>query len=309
MVVVAARHLYFCSNSLVQSRNVMQDLAGKVAFITGGASGIGLGQAKVLAEEAGMKVAVADVQKNRLEEAMDYFHQKKLQVHPIYLDITDRSAYARAADEVEQTLGPVQLLMNTAGISARGPVERASFDDWDWHISVNLYGVINGLQTFLPRMIERGEGGHIVNVASISSFFAFPTAALYTTTKFALRGLSESLRVDLAKHNIGVSCLCPGSVNTNILDASATRPEKFGQTGLPDDTEAKARVRALLEAGFDPVDLARLTLTCIKRNDFWIFPYPEYVARIEQQHQELIGSMKSWSNDPSYLGRTALMEK
>jgi NAD(P)-dependent dehydrogenase (short-subunit alcohol dehydrogenase family) len=287
----------------------MQDLAGKVAFITGGASGIGLGQAKVLAEQAGMKVVMADVHRNRLQEAMDYFRQRNVQVHPMYLDITDRTAYTRAADEVEQKVGAVQLLMNTAGISARGPIEKASYDDWDWHIGVNLYGVINGLQTFLPRMIAHGKGGHIVNTASISSFFAFPTAALYTTTKFALRGLSESLRIDLVKHNIGVSCLCPGSVNTNILEASVTRPEKFAQTGFPDDVEAKTRVRALLEAGFDPVDLARLTVECIKRNDFWIFPYPEYVSRIEQQNNELIESMKSWSNDPTYLRRMTLVQK
>jgi NADP-dependent 3-hydroxy acid dehydrogenase YdfG len=186
----------------------MLELQGKVAFVTGGASGIGLGQAKVLAEEAGMKVAIADVQQNRLDEAMEYFRTKPVQVQPIRLDITDRPAYASAADQVEKVLGPVQLLMNTAGISERGPIEQASYADWDWHIDVNLNGVINGIQTFLPRMIKHGRGGHIVNTASISAFVAFPTAAIYTTTKFALRGLSEALRIELDRRVVSLPRLC-----------------------------------------------------------------------------------------------------
>jgi NAD(P)-dependent dehydrogenase (short-subunit alcohol dehydrogenase family) len=287
----------------------MQKLKGKVAFVTGGASGIGLGQAKVFAEEAGMKVVIADVQKNRLDEAMDYFRPKDVQVHPMYLDITDRAAYARAAEEVEQTLGPVQLLCNTAGVSARGPIELATYEDWDWHIGVNLNGVINGVQTFLPRMIKHGRGGHIVNTASISAYFPIPTAALYTTTKFALRGLSESLRIELEKYDIGVSCLCPAAVNTNIFDASVTRPAKFARTGFPIDPGELARVKSLLEAGFDPVDLARVTLEAVKRNDFWIFPYPEYVARIEQQNKEIIDAMTLWSDHPDYARRMKLREQ
>jgi NAD(P)-dependent dehydrogenase (short-subunit alcohol dehydrogenase family) len=137
----------------------MQQLEGTVAFITGGASGIGLGLAKVFAEEAGVKVAIADVQQRRLDEAMNYFRAKRLDVLSIKLDITDRSAYSEIANEVEQRLGPVQILMNNAGISERGPIENSSYADWDWHIDVNLMGVINGIQTFLPRMIKLGRGG------------------------------------------------------------------------------------------------------------------------------------------------------
>jgi NAD(P)-dependent dehydrogenase (short-subunit alcohol dehydrogenase family) len=299
----AARPVLVRNMQAFVEESLMQELEGKVAFITGGASGIGLGQAKVLAEEARMRVAIADVQQNRLDEATSYFRSKHVPIHALLLDITDRAAYARAADEVEQALGPVQVLFNTAGVSARGPVEMATYDDWDWHLGVNLNGVINGVQTFLPRMIKYGHGGHIVNTASISSFFAIPTAALYTTTKFALRGLSESLRIELSKFDIGVSCLCPGSVNTNILDASVTRPAIFAHTGFVNDPEAHARVKALLQAGFDPVDLARVTLEAIKRNDFWIFPYPEYVSRIEEQTREVIDAMNLWIDHPEYARR------
>ena len=141
----------------------MQELAGKTAFITGGGSGVALGQAKVFAEEAGMNVVIADIRKDHLDAAMDYFRAKNVPVHAIQLDITDRAAYRRAADEAEKVFGPVQLLCNTAGVSQFGPIEKATDDDWDWQIDVNLKGMINGVQTFLPRMIAHGQGGHIVS--------------------------------------------------------------------------------------------------------------------------------------------------
>ncbi|MGH8229234.1 MAG: SDR family oxidoreductase, partial [Steroidobacteraceae bacterium] len=197
----------------------MQDLEGKVAFITGGGSGVALGQAKVLAGEAGMKVVIADVRRDHLDEAMAYFSAKALPVHPIELDITDRKAYVRAADEAERVFGPVELLCNTAGVSQFGPVEKATYDDWDWQIDVNLKGMVNGVQAFMPRMIERGKGGHIVNTASMSGFVALPNTAICCTTKYAARGLSESLRIELEKYHIGVSLLCPGGVNTNIHES------------------------------------------------------------------------------------------
>lgn len=287
----------------------MFDFKGKVAFITGGASGIGFGQAKVLAEQVGMKVVIADVQPNRLEEAAAYFKDKDVQVHIMTLDVTDRVAYAAAAIEVEKKFGPVQVLMNTAGVSARGPVELATTDDWDWHIDVNLRGVINGVQTFLPRMIEHGDGGHIVNTASISSFFVIPTAALYSTSKFAVRGLSESLRLELAKFNIAVSCLCPGAVNTNFMDVGVTRSNKYSQSGFVEDAEAVARVKVHLEAGFDPLDLAERTFVGMERNDLWIFPYPEFIPSLERKHKLLIDSINQWKDDPAYIARMKRREE
>ncbi|RKE23852.1 NADP-dependent 3-hydroxy acid dehydrogenase YdfG [Paraburkholderia sp. BL23I1N1] len=287
----------------------MFDFKGKVAFITGGASGIGLGQAKVLAEQAGMKVVIADVQAKHLEEAAAYFKDKDVQVHIMHLDVTDRTAYAAAALEVEKKFGPVQVLMNTAGVSARGPLELATADDWDWHIDVNLRGVINGIQAFLPHMIEHGDGGHIVNTASISSFFVIPTAALYSTTKFAIRGLSESLRIELSQFDIGVSCLCPGSVNTNFMEVGVTRTQKYAQSGFVEDAEAVARVKVHLEAGFDPLDLAERTLMGMKRNDLWIFPYPEYIPSLEAKHKLLIDSINQWKDDPAYAVRLQKREE
>ena len=156
----------------------MQNLEGKVAFITGGGSGVAFGQARVFAEEAGMKVVIADIRQDHLDQAMAHFKQKNVPVHAIKLDITDRDRLCDArADEAEKVFGPVDLLCNTAGVSQFGPLEQATYDDWDWQIDVNLKGMINGVMTFMPRMIERKTGGHIVNTASMSAFVALPRTA------------------------------------------------------------------------------------------------------------------------------------
>lgn len=285
----------------------MQNLEGKVAFITGGGSGVAFGQARVFAEEAGMRVVIADIRQDHLDEAMAHFKKKNVPVHAIKLDITDRAGYARAADEAERIFGPVQLLCNTAGVSQFGPLENATYDDWDWQIDVNLKGMINGVQTFMPRMIERKQGGHIVNTASMSAFVALPGSAIYCTTKYAVRGYSESLKIELEKHNIGVSILCPGGVNTNIHELVLSRPERYGQTGYyGNDPERFAQLKAVIETGIDPVDLARIVHEAVKRNDFWILPYPEFIPTLEAYNEKVVAALKMYENDPDYLRRKKL---
>jgi NAD(P)-dependent dehydrogenase (short-subunit alcohol dehydrogenase family) len=145
----------------------MTDFKGKVAFITGGASGAGFGMAQIFSE-AGCKVVIADVRQDHLDQAMAYFKSKNADVHPIRLDITDRNAYIAAADEVERVYGtPPQLLLQSAGVNAFGPAEASTYEDYDWIMGVNLGGIINGMVTFVPRMIKAGLGGHIVTIASL----------------------------------------------------------------------------------------------------------------------------------------------
>lgn len=285
----------------------MQNLQGKVAFITGGGSGVALGQAKVLAAEAGMKVVIADIRQDHLDAAMSWFADKRLAAHALRLDITDRQAFARAADEAERLLGPVDLLCNTAGVSQFGPIEQATYDDWDWQLDVNLKGVINGVQTFMPRMIARGAGGHIVNTASMSAFVALPNSAIYCTSKYAVRGLSESLRIELEKHGIGVSLLCPGAVNTNIHESVLSRPQRYGSTGYYGaDPETFKRLKAVIESGIDPVDLGRIVLEAVRRNDFWILPYPEFIPTLEKYNGEVLAALRRYEGDPDYLRRKKL---
>ncbi|HHX73707.1 MAG TPA: SDR family NAD(P)-dependent oxidoreductase [Firmicutes bacterium] len=286
----------------------MKELKGKVAFITGGASGVGFGQARVFAEEAGMKVVIADIRRDHLARALEYFQDKDVPVHGIHLDITDREAYARAADEAENVFGTVQLLCNTAGVSQFGPIEKATYDDWDWQLDVNLKGIINGIMTFVPRMIACGKGGHIVNTASMSAFVAVPSAAIYTTSKFAVRGLSEALRLELEKYDIGVSCLCPGGVNSNIHEAVKARQARYGSTGYyGEDPEVFAELKKAIAWGIDPVDLARITLEGIERNDKWILPFPEFIPLVEKNNAEVMEALRRYTDHPDTKRRMEVM--
>ena len=287
----------------------MKELSGKVAFITGGGSGVGLGQAKVFAT-AGMKVAIADVREDHLDAAMAFFRsQPDAEVHPVRLDVTDRAGWARAADDTERTFGPVQLLCNTAGVSQFGPMQNATYDDWDWQLSVNLGGVINGIQTFVPRMIAHGRGGHIVNTASMSGFLALPGTGLYSTTKFAVRGLSENLRMDLEPLGIGVSVLCPGAVNTNIHEAVLTRPAHLAKTGYYGaDPQVMAGLKAVIEPGLDPVELGQKVLEGVEANALYIIPYSEFRAELIERLDRVLAALPDPKDDPGAARRQAVFD-
>lgn len=285
----------------------MKNLSGKVAFITGAGSGIGLGQAKVLCAEAGMKVVLADIRQDHLNHALEYFQALNLPAHAILLDITDRKAYEQAADEAERVFGTIDLLCNTAGVSQFGPLEQATNDDWNWQLDVNFRGVLNGVQTFMPRMIKRRTGGHIVNTASMSAFVPLPNTAIYCTTKYAVRGFSECMRIELEKHGIGVSLLCPGAVNTNIDKSVLSRPERYAETGYYGaDPETFRRLKSVIADGIDPIDLGRIVRGAIECNEFWILPFPEFIPTIESYCAEVVAAMRRYENDADYQRRKKL---
>jgi NAD(P)-dependent dehydrogenase (short-subunit alcohol dehydrogenase family) len=286
----------------------MKDLAGKVAFITGGGSGVALGQAKVFAK-AGMKVVIADIRQDHLDQAMAYFKEQNAQVHAIHLDVTDRKAMAEAADETERVFGPVQLLCNTAGVNLLGPMAKATYDDWDWIMGVNVGGVINGIQTFVPRMIDYGKGGHIVNTASMSSFRPLLGTGIYSTSKFAVRGMSEALRIELEPYNIGVSVLCPGAVNTNIHEAVFTRPKHLSNTNNHVGEEEMKRQKAVLEPGLDPVVLAEKVLEAVKDNKLYIIPYPEFRETFIELHNRVLEALPDPKDDPDMIKRVEALKK
>jgi NAD(P)-dependent dehydrogenase (short-subunit alcohol dehydrogenase family) len=280
----------------------MKDLYGKVAFITGGGSGVALGQAKVFARE-GVRVVIADIREDHLESAMQYFHGTDARVHPIQLDITDREACAAAADEAESVFGPVQLLFNTAGVSIFGPLEKSTYDDYDWQMGVNFGGVVNGIQTFVPRMIEYGKGGHIVNTASMGAFLSAGPAGIYSASKFAVRGLSEALRSELAKYDIGVSVLCPANVNTNIAESVWTRPEKYGNSGYRFNDDVLDSLRRIYSAGKDPVELAEEVLKAVLENRLYIIPYPEVRQALEMHFGDVLASLPPEDADPEGVAK------
>src|SRR5215472_2514100 len=207
----------------------MKDLRGRVAFITGGASGIGLGIAGACVD-AGMHAVLADLRQDHIDEALAGFARRgqSKSVHAIRLDVTDRTAMAAAADETERVFGKVHVLVNNAGVGITGPFTSITYADWDFGLAVNLGGVINGLQTFLPRIRAHGEGGHVVNTASLAALVPMPAAFVtYVTAKAAVVAISETIRGELMQENIGVSVLCPGPVRTNIREVTKNRPVQF----------------------------------------------------------------------------------
>jgi NAD(P)-dependent dehydrogenase (short-subunit alcohol dehydrogenase family) len=253
----------------------MKNFAGKVAFITGGGSGAGLGQAKVFSE-AGCKIVIADIRDDHLDEAKAYFKNKDAEVHYIKMDITDRQDYARAADEVEKVFGgPPQLLFNTAGVNAFGPAEASTFEDFDWVMGVCLGGVVNGMVTFVPRMIKASKGGHIATTASMGGLMGTSGCAPYSAAKAAVINLMESYYQALKPYGIGVSCLCPGGIRTNIGESSYTRPKQLANTGYNTNEKTIAFMHKHYSYGIDPVELAHIFKKGIEDDVLYIIPMPE----------------------------------
>jgi NAD(P)-dependent dehydrogenase (short-subunit alcohol dehydrogenase family) len=284
----------------------MRDMRDKVAFITGGASGIGFGMAQAFSS-AGMKVVIADIRQDHLDEAMRHFAPRAAAVHPIRVDVTDRRAMARAADETEQVFGKVHVVCNNAGINLFNDIANATYDDWDWILGVNLGGVVNGVQTFIPRIRRHGEGGHIINTASMASFISGPNAGIYTCSKFAVRGLSEALRYSLAPHNIRVSVLCPGLVDSQIYESDSIRPASLGATSGPQDPQFMARLASLHhEAGMPPLEVGEKVLRAMRGNDFYIFTHPEFKEELREIFDEALAALPE---EPAHATRLAFEER
>jgi NAD(P)-dependent dehydrogenase (short-subunit alcohol dehydrogenase family) len=269
----------------------MKELKGKTAFVTGGSSGIGLGIVKVLAAE-GMKVAFSYRSQDHFDQTRAYFRDKPGQVvHPIKVDVTDRPGLAAAKAEIEGVYGPVQVLVNNAGVGIHGLMERATFSDWDWIMSVNIGGVVNSVVTFLPDMISSGREAHIVNVASMGGIAALGSVGLYTTTKYAVVGLSESLRTDMIGRNVGVSVYCPGTVKSNIGEGGRMRHEQIKDSGYPSRPPPKAGETSFMDLAMEAVEAGGHVLRGIKENQLFIISHPEYRDVLRARHAKIEASI------------------
>ena len=276
----------------------MQDFNDQIAFITGGASGAGFGQAQVFGR-AGAKVVIADIRAEAVEQALAHLRSEGITSHGLVLDIMDRAAYARAADEVEATFGaPPTLLFNTAGVNSFGPVENTSYDDFDWIIGVNLGGVINGMVTFVPRMIKSGKPGHIVTTSSLGGLMGSALAAPYSAAKAAVINLMESYRQGLEKHQIGVSVLCPANIKSNIAEASRLRPAQFGQSGYVENEDSIASLHSIHQHGMDPVELAEHVKRAIEAGQLYVIPYPEAEEGLRAHFDQIVESVLPLEADP-----------
>ncbi|MCW2406862.1 NAD(P)-dependent dehydrogenase (short-subunit alcohol dehydrogenase family) [Sphingobium sp. B1D7B] len=277
---------------------LMRDLSGQLAFITGGASGAGLGQARVFGR-AGAKICIADIRSDAIGRAVAKLKAEGIEVHGLQFDIMDRTAYAKAADEVEAVFGmPPTIVSNTAGVNSFGPIEHTTFDDFDWLIGVNLGGVVNGCVTFIPRMIASGRPGHIVTVSSIGGFQGSALAGPYAAAKAATINLMEGYRQGLAKYDIGVSVCTPANINSNIAEASKLRPAHLAASGYVEDAQAIASLQSIHQHGMDPDQLAQTILEGIRANAAYIIPYPEVREGLEKRFAQILSAVPSVETDP-----------
>ena len=270
----------------------MKDLNGKVAVITGGASGLG----KAFAEKfgsAGMKLALADVEVPVLEETVANLRSTGIDAIGIPCDVSDAESVKSFSDSVFSEFGAAHLLCLNAGVAATGPIVESSLEEWKWVLGVNLYGIIHGLDAFLPQLVQQNEG-HVVMTASIAGHTSFANMASYNASKHATVTIAETLFAEMkeAKLDVGVSCLCPGFVATNIFTSDRNKPEEV-QTTLaepPSEEEVTQREAALewlranaLQPGF----VADLVHDAVVEKKFWIFTEESHTHAVKARHSEI----------------------
>ncbi len=276
----------------------MQDLPGKTAFVTGGASGIGLGIAKALLG-AGMNVVIADIRDDHLASAAaELGHPER--VLALKLDVTDRAGYARAADAAEERFGKIHLLCNNAGVAVVGPVELATFADWDWVLGVNLGGTVNGIVTVLPRIKRHGEGGHIVNTASMSGLMPHPGATLYGTSKGAVVHMIECMRAELEPQGIICSAFCPGAVQSNIAESGKTRPAALADTGYAEADKRRQQLGSFFHLFSTKEAIGRRVLQGILNDELYIMTHSEFREGIRDRAQAMCAAVPELPENEEY---------
>jgi NAD(P)-dependent dehydrogenase (short-subunit alcohol dehydrogenase family) len=268
----------------------MQELAGKTAVITGAASGIGRACANRFAA-AGMNVVLSDIEAPRLDEAVAEVAAHGTSVVGQITDVADGDSVDELADRAFAEFGGVHVLCNNAGVAESPSPDFISMGAWEWVMNVNFWGVVHGHRAFLPRMIEQGEG-HVVNTASMAGHL--PGHSPYTASKWAVVGITQGLYNTMAagRTGIGVSCLCPGWVRTDIAAAARNQPESAAPPALYEPTEqqiaSRAFLQAALEGGAEPDAVADLVHDAVTGERFWIFTDLDMVQVLRDKHDSIL---------------------
>ena len=272
----------------------MRDFAGKTAFVTGGAGGIGFALAHAFAQ-AGMKVMLADIETDALQAAVKSLREISPDIGGTICDVADAASVERAAQAAFDAFGKVHVVCNNAGVAAGGGIDHISLDNWRWVIDVNLMGVLHGIKSFLPHIRAHGEGGHIVNTASMAGMQGGLGLSPYGASKFAVVSMSEGLNLQLKPHGIGVSVLCPSYVRTRIGESGRNRPERYGQSQpLDPASPAAAMVAAIAEniqAGLDPAFVAARVLAAIREDQLYVFTHQGMRAEVEGRFAAILAAM------------------
>ena len=274
--------------------SIMRDFTSKTAFITGGASGIGLALGRAFAE-AGMKVMLADIETDALAIAVQSLHNFGSDVRGVACDVSDPDSIERAAKASYEAFGNVHVVCNNAGVGGGSGIDEISLDNWRWVLDVNLMGVLYGIRTFLPHIRAHGEGGHIVNTASMAGMVSGFGFSPYATSKFAVVAMSEGLAMQLKPLGIGVTVLCPGFVRTRISESGRNRPERYGPAQVPDPASWAGQLAAELarraQSGLDPADVARQVLAAIREDELYVFTHSEMRGELEARFAAILAAM------------------
>jgi NAD(P)-dependent dehydrogenase (short-subunit alcohol dehydrogenase family) len=272
----------------------VKDFRGKTAFITGGASGLGLSMARAFGH-AGMNVVLADIDAKLAKSVADDLAKEQIKATGIFCDVAERGSVREAALEAVAAYGKVHVVCNNAGVAAGGPIGTVKERDWDWIIDVNLKGVVYGTETFVPLIKSHGEGGHIVNTASMAGMISPPGLEPYSATKFAVVAMSEGWHGQLMPLNIGVSVLCPGFVKTRIHESSRGKQDKYG--GASDvDASAGQEMAQMVLNGIDPGVIGKRVLEAVKADELYIFTHPEMKAFAAARFNNILAAFDSAAN-------------
>jgi NAD(P)-dependent dehydrogenase (short-subunit alcohol dehydrogenase family) len=281
---------------------MIKDFKGKTAFITGGAGGIGLSMARAFGRE-GMNIVIADIDEKAAGTAVETLRSEQIKAAPVRCDVTERASVRAAALDAIAAFGKVHLVCNNAGIAVGGPLGGVRENDWDWIIDVNLKGVVHGMETFLPLIRSHGEGGHIVNTASMAGMVSPPGLEPYAATKYAVVAMTEGWAMQLAAENIGVSALCPGFVKTRIHESGRVRQDKYGGPG---EIDVMGQAAALVLSGIDADFIGPRVLEAVKAGETYIFTHPNMRGVVQMrfaaimaafdaaERSEVLKSVKDW---------------
>ena len=265
----------------------MEDFAGKVAVITGGASGIGLATAKALAAE-GMNIVVADIEQAAIDRALPEIAAAGVEVLGVRTDVTKLADVQALADKTWERFGGCHVLFNNAGVAVAGPIAEMKHSDWEWLMNVNLWGPIHGVEVFVPRMIAQDQGGHILSTASFAGLVANDGLGVYCVTKYGVVAMMECLYRELSPYGIGASVLCPMRVETNINNSQRNRPSELGggqplQPAGSGDEEGRAQAGRVISTD----DVAPMIVRAIREKRLYIVTHPESRGFVQSRFRRI----------------------
>ncbi len=278
----------------------MSQFAGKTAVISGGAEGIGLSIAKALGEQK-MNIVLADIDEINLEKAYLELESAGASVLAVVLNVAEEAQWQEVAERAIERFGKVHMVVNNAGVGGgSGPIEGQDAKAWQWTIDVNLMGVVYGAKVMVPLIKQHGEGGWVINVASMAGMGGVPYSGAYTATKTAVVALSESWSVELKQADIKVSVLCPAFVQTRIYESQRNRPDRYQSDAVAeaDDGASSTKAKEMVERGIEPSIVGKRVVEALSQGEMYIFTHPNYRPIIQQRSAAIDAAFERAAKSP-----------